>query len=433
MIGHYLGENFEVWFNVYQTDYDHDYIPYWTEVNILYTDPMIDDSKRDPDKDGIPTTWEWRWGYDPNSWDNHVLLDPDMDGIENIEEYKMEKYFADPYHQDIYIEVDGMERGGVLDPPHVCWEESQQMMIERFSEHNINVYIDYGWPTGSTIGGGEMLPHYEVISYSPDLMLQFYNNHFADERKGIFRYIVICHSAGFCYPSKFMQCDTMAIGTNLKNMLNPFGAKHAYTQRTQRASLGGLMMHETGHSLGMFARNFEGIDNLSYADSIRSWIEYKDTWGKYDSVMNYFNLYKYNRIMDYSDGSNGGPYDRNDWIHINVANFEIENRAIADSTYKSPGKMTIINETIDFEYISWKYDENLTVKYQKQISDWSPIDPIPVDWRVYQKVKSGEDDNYNEIRVYVRALVEPTYSEWILFSEGFIDMNNDFHFYDGLD
>ena len=85
--GHYLGDTFEVWFNIYQSDYDTDQIPYWTEVNILGTDPKIDDTDRDPDKDGCSTYWEWRWGYDPHSWDNHEVLDPDFDGIENVADY----------------------------------------------------------------------------------------------------------------------------------------------------------------------------------------------------------------------------------------------------------------------------------------------------------------------------------------------------------
>jgi len=75
--GHYVGEYFEVWFDLYQTDYDEDGIPYWTEVNVLHTDPMVDDSKLDPDNDGIPTAWEWKWGYDPHVWDDHANLDPD--------------------------------------------------------------------------------------------------------------------------------------------------------------------------------------------------------------------------------------------------------------------------------------------------------------------------------------------------------------------
>ena len=159
----------------------------------------------------------------------------------------------------------------------------------------------------------------------------------------------------------------------------------------------------------MFAHNYEGIDNLTYADSIRSWMNYKETWGEYESVMNYFNLYKYNTIMDYSDGSNGGPYDRNDWIHINMVNFQTESRVVADSTYESPGKDLIINETINFNYTGWKYDENLTIDYRKHISDWSPIDPIQVDWRVYQKIT-----HYRLNSIFGCCLKKLTYQSTVL-------------------
>jgi hypothetical protein len=79
--GHFNGSLFEMWFNVRQTDYDADGIPYWTEVNVLRTNPRVNDMKLDPDNDGIPTYWEWKWGYDPNVWDNHTYLDPDDDCI----------------------------------------------------------------------------------------------------------------------------------------------------------------------------------------------------------------------------------------------------------------------------------------------------------------------------------------------------------------
>ena len=118
-----LGETFEIWFNIYQIDNDGDFIPYWTEVNVLGTDPTVDDSKLDPDGDGAPTDWEWKWGFDPFTWDDHNNLDPDLDGIDNLEEYQMAKWFADPFIQNIYYEVDYMGKGGFNDPPHYFFEE----------------------------------------------------------------------------------------------------------------------------------------------------------------------------------------------------------------------------------------------------------------------------------------------------------------------
>jgi len=45
----------------------------WVEVNIINTDPTVDDTKLDPDDDKIPTYWEWNWGYNPKSWDDHNM------------------------------------------------------------------------------------------------------------------------------------------------------------------------------------------------------------------------------------------------------------------------------------------------------------------------------------------------------------------------
>ena len=39
----------------------------------------------DTDLDGVPDWWETKWGYDPESWDDHLHLDPDTDGLHNIQ------------------------------------------------------------------------------------------------------------------------------------------------------------------------------------------------------------------------------------------------------------------------------------------------------------------------------------------------------------
>jgi len=335
--GHHVGENFEIWFNVYQTDFDHDGIPYWTEVNILKTNPKIDDSKLDPDEDGIPTTWEWKWGYFYNISDNHSVLDPDMDGLENIEEYKMAKWFADPFSQDIYIEVDGMEKKGFFDIEHVFWEESQQIFIERFAQHGINVYIDDGWPDGPINGGGEKLPYYERISQDSGMMLQFYNNHFPEERKGIFRYLVLANSAGFCHPAEFNMYDEMAVGNGLSRMISI--TRRAFTPRTWRIALASGIMHEMGHSLGIGPWNVPGNDNLSYSGGRAAKQDYLEEHGNYVSVMNYYYIWDHT-IADYSDGTNGRG-DVNDWEMFDLTFFQTEGKVVEDPGFELPGEEEI--------------------------------------------------------------------------------------------
>jgi hypothetical protein len=329
--GHYLGKTFEVWFNIYQTDYNHDYIPYYTEVNTYQLSPNVSHIDYDPNHDGIPIPWDWKYGYDPFAYDNHSMADPDHDGLTNLQEYKMQKYFADPFHQDIYIESDGMQRGGLLDPPHVFWEESQQIVIERFSEHNINVYIDNGWPGDPTNGGGESLPHIKTLSQDSGMMLQFYKNHFSDDRKGIFRYLVIGHNAGFCHPSEFNMYDTLAVDTSNYKF---FFKRQAYTPRTQRLVLAAATMHELGHSLGIAPWTWGGNDNLTFAQGKQQKQDFLAAWGNYKSVMNYYYIWN-KQLVDYSDGSHG-PRDQNDWKAFDLTFFKQDDHVIEDPGFKSP-------------------------------------------------------------------------------------------------
>ncbi len=417
--GHYVGEYFEVWFDLYQTDYDGDGIPYWTEVNILHTDSMVDDSYLDPDNDGITTAWEWKWGYDPHTWDDHVYLDPDVDGIENIEEYKMAKWFADPFSQDIYIEVDGMERGGLFDLPHTFFDESQQALIERFCQHGINVYIDDGWPGDPTNGGGELLPHYDALSQDSGMMLQFYSNHFPDDRKGIFRYLVIGHGGSFVHPSKFDRYDAIHVGNGFDFVIK-FFVKQDFTPRTQRLTLAAAVMHEIGHSLGITPWTIEGCDNISYGDSLAAREKYIDEWGGYYSIMNYFYIYD-KKLLDYSDGSHGDG-DQNDWEKIYLPTFETESSVIEDLYFYPPGVDKVVDEHVKIKLEGWNYSKELTDKYVKDTR--SPVEPIKCNWSVYERV--GDDHEYpsdRNVRIYVQPMVP--FAGWVLMGEGYLNADGD--------
>jgi hypothetical protein len=331
--GHYNGENYEVWFSITQTSEDGDIIPYWAEINILGTDPLKDDTFLDPDGDGIPTVWEWKWGYNPFVYDNHSELDPDKDGLQNNEEYKMEKWLANPYYQDIYIEVDYMqqtpggrfrfelvrEKGKLLPRikkspmdgwKHEFYYESQQMLIDIFNKHSMSVHID----DGRMGGGGDILPFTsERDAYGQDsgYFAGFYKNNFADERKGIFRYAVIAYSGGWCHPQDQNHFyDMMVIPHNFQAFKN--NQAFALTERTKRIGQAIQVLHELGHSLGLV--EFEGIDNTKYRAEDQSTYPYLD----YVSVMNYD--YFVLRYFDYSHGLNG-EYDQNDWEVLDLTFF----------------------------------------------------------------------------------------------------------------
>lgn len=443
--GHYVGTHFEIWFNLYQTDYDGDGIPYWTEVNVLGTDPRVDDSRLDPDGDGIPTTWEWRWGYDPHVWDDHHNLDPDIDGIENVEEYQMAQWFADPFRPDIYIEIDNMEPSP-LGVKHIFWNESQQAVIEQFARHGINVYIDNGWPNGPVNGGGELVKYYKTVSQDSGMMLQYYSHHFADERKGIFRYFVVGHSGAFTHPSNFFRYDTTHLATSLfervvyqhlyyligmplqqRLELNHPYYWHLPTPRTQRITVAGQFMHELGHQLGITPWSIQGCDNSSSFATGKELQKFVEEWGNYYSVMNYYWLYRDKTLLDYSDGTHG-ENDQNDWKEIYLPNFQVEGAPIIeDDAYDPPMMDKVVNESRGFDPPGWTYNQNLTHRLAQSATAYVPIAPIEMSWRVYEKEPKTESRSNRTIRIYGRPIYSSTMipdSEWILVSEGYHDQGD---------
>jgi len=420
--GHYVGDTFEIWFNIYQTDFDHDFIPYWTEVNNLSTDPCESDLYSDPDNDGIPTTWEWKWGYDPFTWDDHEHIDFDIDGIENIEEYQMRDRFANPFQQDIYIEVDGMEQGGLFDKPHVLWGESAQIVIERFANHSINIYFDFGWSDNPLYGGGELVPHHRTISASLGTINQYYNHHFPDERKGIFRYCLIAHSSGFATASQFNQMDFFSVDTSKEIMWKT--TRRAYTERRLRIIEASAIMHELGHTLGISPWTFQGCDNFSFLPLLsKNYFDYKNTWGNYESVMNYFHIYNYN-LVDYSDGSNGPPFDQNDWMEFYLPTFQKELEVVEDPTLETPATDRVVIEDNNCILNGWIYNASLTSDFIYRTGNWSPIEPIKCRWKIYVRNETTEYPSYRNVRIYAQpifktTIVQPPY--WTLIFEGVLN------------
>jgi len=393
----------------------------------------VDDSKLDPDNDGIPTAWEWKWDYDPFTWDDHERLDPDLDGLSNIEEYQMEKWFANPFIQNIYYEVDVMERGGLFDPPHYFFEESKEGIIERFAEHNIKCFFDDGWPNSPINGGGQLLPHIEKISQDSGMILQFYNSYFPDERKGIFRYLVIGHGGGFQHTAKNNVYDCTQIAyisakfKPIQNIYNFVLMGTVPTERGKRVQLGSLILHEMAHSCSIDADScaFEGIDNISYGLYILPNKQYKQTWGQYVSVLNY--LYCNSpKVFDLSNGQNGPPYDQNDWGYMFVGHFQYNSVLIEEPYYSPQGGRELIQT--EWRVTNYEYDENLTKQFIQSTGEYSPIEPVKVNWSVYRLIDRENNPTLREIVVFAQPKIKTT-RQWVLYQNGDIDSEGNLIFY----
>lgn len=422
--GHVLGQEYELWFNIYESDYDHDKIPFWTEVNLYGMDPMVADGFDDPDGDGIPSWWEWKYGYDPLSWDNHKLLDPDMDGVENIEEYMLSDYFADPFHPDVYVELDFMEKNPnkLFDLDHVIHEESQQMLIERLSEYGISTYFDDGWPDGPINGGGEYLEFVPVIDeIVGGHMARWYKHNFPDERKGVFRYFIMAYNAGVNTASEYNNYDHVIMDSSPKKMfLNRF----AFTPKRMRVVVAQGLLHELGHSLGIVPLLHYGVDNMPNGNiqwpDIISDEEWKKINEQYKSVMNYNYMYNvFNRnFFEYSDGSHG-EYDYDDESNLYLPTFQMDAAIVESPDVRNIGfsELEWTDKNPDPVYEGWMLDENLTESYVEELSAFRfDIDnAVDYNYRIYVKDDEGSDKKH--VRVYTKPVIGPP-ALWTLIKEG---------------
>jgi hypothetical protein len=326
----------ELVFDIYQNDYDGDGIPYWTEVNVYGTDPEVDDRGTDTDCDGVPLEWEHKWGYTASwwgfgwvymddHWENQSALDPDEDGLDNIEEYKTSQWGSDPFRKDIFLELDQMEIGPNGEG-HLVPLLSEHLLQDSFGKHNIVFHIDDG-----CMGGGEILPFDD--NTTDDEMQQIYWDHFLQGdsnnwRLGVFHYgLVLYHSArypGFVWNGGVAPVlDSLQISTDhhdaiaSKSPFYMFLRHKTFDVDQKRAYIyASAIMHETGHTLGIFGDNTPGCDcqDGKYPWQKNFWI-----YGNYVSVMNY--RYIYGNLVDYSNGSHGRN-DWDDWSRIDLQFFQ---------------------------------------------------------------------------------------------------------------
>jgi len=293
-----------------------DYIGTNWKNNEPYMHGEIDDniqypinlSGDDSDEDGIPDWWELKWGYDPYVWNDHVNMDPDLDALNNFEECYTDQYGSNPFHKDIFLEIDWMESldNDISNKPPLNLIENVVML---FDEYNITLHVDLG-----NCGGGEEIPVIYKSNFSFAKLRDVYWDYFLkndinNPRKGIFHYGLICN---YCPDLNFPffgwdNLDSFAISAQWLKEKNPMLSRG-------QLIVGGAV-HHLGHTLGLLADTHSGIDNLDTLNPFSlQWWKHRN----YKSCMNY--QYKY-RLFNFSDGTNGeGDYD--DWDNLELGFFK---------------------------------------------------------------------------------------------------------------
>lgn len=277
------------------------------EKDIEFFSNKIEFTGCDNDLDGIPDWWEEKWGYNPLVWEDHNNLDPDKDGLSNIEECFTDEYGSNPYFKDIFLEIDWMDTQNP-DETNKPSSELIDELIEIFKGYDINLHVDIG-----NLNGGEEIPYcnlqYSFVKLRDLYWKYFLHNNLSNPRKGIFHYGLICN---YCPDLNFPfvswdHLDTFAISTEWLKESKPFVSKQGI--------IIGALAHHLGHTLGLLADIYDGIDNIETINIFSlQWWKYLN----YKSCMNYYWKYK---ILTFSDGSHGRG-DFNDLNHLDLSFFK---------------------------------------------------------------------------------------------------------------
>jgi hypothetical protein len=296
----------ELWFNIYQNDYDNDGIPYWAEENLYGSDPTIMDYG-DSDGDGIPLQWEWKWGFNPYIPEEHSTLDHDADSLTNIEEFLTSEWFSDPFRKDVFVELDIMDNGPNGEKCEFP-QGSKELINTAFNRQNIVFHLDDG-----IMGGHDIIPFDEKIEDYEEL-ISIYNNYFLHGnqntwRRGVFHYGVVVYSiegpAGFIFRANAYQITCK--GHERKSTSIWLNRDEVFAS---------AYMHELGHTLQVGGRHIPGHDRDSmFPYQLGWWLN-----RPYKSCMNYGYMYT---MVDYSDGSRPSP-DIDDWSNLDFDHFERE-------------------------------------------------------------------------------------------------------------
>ncbi len=302
----------ELWFNIYQNDYDNDSLAYWVEVNTYDTDPTIDNSGEDFDDDYLPIEYEHKWGFNPLLSEDHINNDYDLDSLTTYEEFLTNEYSTDPFRKDVLIEYDFMETGPTGEE-NIVPLDADDLLKNPFHRRNINIHIDRD----------EMIPFDEDAGIQEvfNIYDEYYLHNTSDLwRRSVFHYglfVSECTPPGYGFSGDVTPYWGYIPGTNgFVISCRQMERSSVRDSNTLAYTFGSAIMHEMGHNFGIKGGNPPGCDNRGciYPWRLSFWL-----YWNYKSCMNYRYTYK---IFDYSDGSHG-KRDFDDWSAIDLTYFEI--------------------------------------------------------------------------------------------------------------
>jgi hypothetical protein len=298
----------ELWFDITFNDFDFDQIPYYYEVNELETDPEVNDSETDFDDDKVPTWWEFRYGYDPKVTETHINIDPDNDGISNLNEFRTSQWFSDPFVRDLFVELDQMQDGPNGEFCRLP-TKAKEMLRTAYDRQDVIYHLDDGSLPGES--GSELIDFDSFTTFNEVYDIRqknFYDSAPQAWRKEVFHYGVLIW--------EFDGAPGVAFGKNAfqisAHLLDNKIIQHGFDRDVTYAS---CYMHEMGHNLAF--RPIPGHNKFGWL--LRIFLPL------YKSCMSYGWMY---RMVDYSDGSRPhlGPLfgDYDDWERMNLTFFHTD-------------------------------------------------------------------------------------------------------------
>jgi hypothetical protein len=157
--------------------------------------------------------------------------------------------------------------------------------------------------------------------------------------------------------------------------------------------------------------------------------EYEGYMKQYYSIMNYYYIFRDSKLFDYSDGSNGAPYDQNDWAHLYLPSFQTNMISYEESVDETFEDFEVINDYPGILLKDWDYSENLTDDYAESFQSLSYVKNTNSSIQIYIE-NEPINENQRKIRIYAIPFVKPQFAPWSLVAEGHIDSEDNIELYD---